>query len=456
MNRKAIISRCLAIVSMLAALAPAVGHATIPGIARTTFTLTAKADSISTSDGDSVWMWGFARNNGRMQYPGPTLIVNQGETITVRLLNLLPLPVSMVFPGQGTISARRGSLGLITREAPASDGTTRTGPVVYSFVASNPGTYTYYSGTRPDLEVEMGLVGTIIVRPAGFAGMAPKQAYGDPLTAYDQEYLFFQSDIDNSIHQQVAFATGANLAATQANLALIDTSKRHATSWFLNGRNFPDTMVDAGVGWLPTQPYNCLPMMHPGERVLMRMVGGGRDLHPYHTHGQNHLVIARDGRLLSSNLTAANPVPDLAVSDYTTTDVPGETVDAIWGPWTGEKLGWDIYGTADINPHDCNAGADGFDPVSHEYCADHYKPIPVERPPLSNLDIGVAGQGMWSGSPYLGAIGDLPPSLTAQNPMGGYSYMWHSHNERELTTNDIFPGGLATMAIVVPMGVPIP
>jgi hypothetical protein len=47
-----------------------------------------------------------------------------------------------------------------------------------------------------------------------------------------------------------------------------------------------------------------------------------------------------------------------------------------------------------------------------------------------------------------------------QNPMGGLSFMWHSHNERELTSNNIFIGGMATMALVVPYtdmdGNPIP
>ena len=34
-----------------------------------------------------------------------------------------------------------------------------------SSTASEPGTYTYYSGTNSGLQVEMGLVGAIIVRP---------------------------------------------------------------------------------------------------------------------------------------------------------------------------------------------------------------------------------------------------------------------------------------------------
>ena len=28
--------------------------------------------------------------------------------------------------------------------------------------------------------------------------------------------------------------------------------------------------------------------------------------------------------------------------------------------------------------------------------------------------------------------------------------MWHSHNEREITTNDVFPGGMMMMLIIDP------
>ena len=136
-------------------------------------------------------------------------------------------------------------------------------------------------------------------------------------------------------------------------------------------------------------------------------------------------------------------------------------MDAIWGPWTGAKLGWDIYGTAEINPHTCNGcTTDGcpnpFDPATHEYCPDHYKPFPVSLPSDSNITIGVTGAGMWSGTPYLGISKNLPPATVGQNPMAGYSFMWHSHSERELTTNNIFPGGMATMGLVVPVGTMIP
>jgi plastocyanin len=469
MNKDLSIPGCTVVLILTALLGifPGIAAATILGVsaAPATFNLYARADNISTGDGDSMYMWGYAfGSGGRMQYPGPTIIVNQGDAVTINLYNQLPLPASIVFPGQ-TVTATGGNQGLLTREAPAVTtlGST-TGPVTYTFTTSQPGTYIYYSGTRPDLEVEMGMVGTIIVRPSGFAGMSPKQAYGDSSTAYEQEYLIFMTEADPLIHQKAAFASGT-VAQIQAQIARIDTTTRHAVDWFINGRNLPDTMADATPatdGWLPTQPYNCMPMAHPGERVLMRMVSAGVDFHPFHTHGQNHLIIARDGRLLSTTGATA----DLAVSDYTTTSIPGETVDAIWGPWTGALLGWDVYGTADINPHTCDGSttpnpptyAGNFDSVTFEYCPDHYKPIPVALPAESNITYGPFS--MYGGTPYLGVPADKAPLHPGAQPelntVGALTYMWHSHSERELTTNDIFIGGMGTMMMIVPAGMTIP
>jgi hypothetical protein len=185
--------------------------------------------------------------------------------------------------------------------------------------------------------------------------------------------------------------------------------------------------------------------MHPGEKVLMRVIGGGRELHPLHTHGNNYTMIARDGRILSS---PGSTTADLAVSDYTMAVVPGATYDAIW-TWTGEELGFDIYGTnAGGQTHDCvdTTPVDGFDDTTSEYCADHDKKIPVILPEGQELAFG----GFYSGSPFLGALANLPPGEGGLNLNGGLFYMWHSHNERELTNDDIYPGGMLTMMVVEP------
>ena len=85
-----------------------------------TFVLTAKHDVISTSDGNSHYAWGYARTGLQMQYPGPTLIVNQGDTVKIVLNNTLPVPVSIIFPGQQGVTASGGNAGLLTREARAA------------------------------------------------------------------------------------------------------------------------------------------------------------------------------------------------------------------------------------------------------------------------------------------------------------------------------------------------
>jgi manganese oxidase len=419
-------------------------YAVVDGIAGTTFNLTARTGHISTADGNSVFIWGFAFDDpfppfcpagGCVQYPGPTLIVNQNANVTVNLTNNLTVPVSIVFPGQ-SVSASGGVPGFLTNEAPPG------GTVQYSFTASNPGTYAYHSGTNPDLQVEMGLTGALIVRPTGYNEMIPAtyKAYSHADSNYDREYLFFLSEIDPDIHQLVEFD----------KVNQVDTTTFFPNYWFENGRNLPDTMADAYVAWLPSQPYNCMPMMHPGEKVLLRFVGGNRASHPLHTHGNNHLVIAKDGRLLES---APGAGADLSESTFTTTVYPGGTADAIF-TWTGEKLGWDIYGHTDptntgLVGAACTAAGASLQPG--EYEPDHCKPIPVNLPDVLNLTIGP----FYSGSPFLGQMGSLPPGTGGFNAFGGLFFMWHSHNERELTNFNIFPGGMATMAVVEPPGAPI-
>lgn len=407
-------------------------YAVIEGIAGPTFNLKAASGYISTADGNSVYAWGFAEAASlqEMQFPGPTLIVNQGETVTVNLTNTLPVPVSIIFPGQNNVVATGGNgNGLITREAGVN------GTVSYTFVASAPGTYMYHSATQQALQVEMGLVGALIVRPAVADPL--HQAYSHVNSAFTHEYLFLLSEMDPAIHVKVEQQILAGLVPN------VDTSVNNPTLWFINGRNGPDTMLSSKVSWLPNQPYNALPRMHPGEKLLMRVVHQGRDLHPFHTHGNNTLMIARDGRMLES---APGMGPDLAVSNYTIQTIPGETYDALF-EWTGKGLNFDIYG---------HSATDPLQPF--ENAVDHGKPFPrVGNATLTlpNVLARTDGDG-YSGSPFLGQAESLAPGQLSINQFGGYFHMWHSHTEREIVNDNIFPGGMMTMLIIEPHGVTIP
>jgi len=453
--------RCFSASCMLAVfMISGSATAAIEGISGTSFSLTAKEGYITVADGGSIYSWGYADNGtgAAMQLPGPTLIVTQGQSITVTLTNDLPVAagnVSIVFPGQTMTGITGGVDGALTKEAPTG------GSVAYTFTPTEPGTYQYHSGTDTDLQVEMGLFGAIIVRPNTTVNTSActAAAYDHADACYDREYLYVLSEIDYEVHTAAELQSGG-----PGPIVPPIRSFSASEYWLMNGRAGPDSMAATtvpGTGIQPHQPYGSLTRMHPGEKVLIRLVGAGRESHPFHHHGNHSRVLANDGRMLLTN--GGNLAGPLL---FTLPSTPGGTTDAIF-EWTGKDLGWDIYGTDTYAEHPAVcvdtvnnetglAGSDGYadplQPNAWEWCADHMKPIPVTLPSLSSLAFG----GFWGGSPYLGDAGSLPPGEGGLNPGAGFTFMWHSHTERELVNNDVFPGGMMTMLIVEAPWVSIP
>ena len=438
-----------------------------------------------------------------MQLPGPTLIVSQGATVTVTLANNLPPAAgntSILFPGFNVTTSCSnatpvGAIGVLTCEA------VHGGTVSYTFTATTEGTHSYYSGTQGDLQVEMGMYGAIIVLPAAVpsactGGLAAKNllaeatsgendfrlaasAYSHSASCYDREYLFQFSEMDPRIHQMAAdqvLADNSTCTKTTGCLA-ISTEPYHPAYFMINGRSMPDDMDPNYAAQYPNQPYNGNPHMHPGELTLLRIIGQGRWQHPFHEHGNHVRVLARDGNLiLAPNLvgteTEYRPAGPLM---FTTTTTPGQAMDGIF-QWTGKGLNWDVYAhgyKGDATA--CVADANGYytsDPTApnyYEWCGDHDKALEkapfgqvASNGPVTLPDPNIVVNGAWySGTAYLGpdaagrAVGPtpIPPSGTVANSSGseaGFAYMWHSHNEREITTNNIFPGGMLMMMLVDP------
>jgi FtsP/CotA-like multicopper oxidase with cupredoxin domain len=483
--------------------------AAAPGIKGPAFNLVAQDSYISQPDGQSVYSWGYGCNGTpagfaptmagqtcpMMQVPGPTLIVTEGQTVTVTLTNNLPAAAgntSLLFPGF-QVSTSGGVPGLLTAEA------SHAGPVTYTFVATSPGTRAYYSGTQGDLQIEMGLYGAIIVLPqtvpsacTSTSGTPNDQArashgesdfrlsqaaYDHAASCYDREYLFQFSEIDPAIHRQAEQQVNllkSCIQSCQTGLA-VKTEPYHPAYFMINGRSMPDDMDPNYAAEYPHQPYNGNPHMHPGELVLLRVIGQGRWQHPFHEHGNHVRILARDGNLILSQSDSTKLAGPLL---FTTTTTPGLAMDGIFY-WTGKGLNWDVYGhntaSSDALAHPpCTPDANGYytsDPTAinyYEWCADHLKPM--EKAPFG--DVGAGGpvtlpdpnyftNGNWyGGSAYLGpdatvravgATGTTPPSGTIANSPtseAAFAFMWHSHNEREITTNDIFPGGMMMMMLV--------
>ena len=74
--------------------------------ANSAFTFTTMTGTISTPDGNVIYMWGFSEGDNPFQHPSPVLCVTEGETVTIVLHNTLEFDdVSIVFPGQNNVLA---------------------------------------------------------------------------------------------------------------------------------------------------------------------------------------------------------------------------------------------------------------------------------------------------------------------------------------------------------------
>ncbi|MDA8413498.1 MAG: multicopper oxidase domain-containing protein [Desulfobacteraceae bacterium] len=543
----------IAVAAAILASVPLVASARIEGLtgpANPTFNFATGESHVITGEGNSLLVWCFAdldnpgnKLKGVPQYPGPTLIVNEGDRVTIKLANTLSEPVSMVFPGLDVETPTspifsHGAKGNLTSIVPeAAPGGSQT----YVFRASRPGTFYYQSGSNQDVQLRMGLYGAIIVRPtqtttktytsvfpghadqagadpgpAGPAKVFTKFAYNEanvpdtisvgtpPVaisnigasTAYDREFLYLCSDMDPYFNAWMEFGRDKTRSPASYGDWIVNTATQKkdfttwkANYWFINGRNAPDTMGTDYDPNLPNQPYTINVLFHPGEMALTRFLNLGRDLHPIHTHGNHQRIVAEDGLILSSApVSPGEPAyatqtaltgADISVEEFTLTMSAGNTFDSIFN-WTGKGLGWDAYGHKP-----------GATLLPYEYIADHVTNGPATTlgpqfaqygrydnnqfvPPLADGTVNLAAAqaaptiaapdplvltfGQWfSGSQYLGSSEPLPPTEVNLN-LGGSSYyfMWHSHAEREIVNFNTFPGGMLTMAGIIPWSFNLP
>jgi FtsP/CotA-like multicopper oxidase with cupredoxin domain len=378
-----------------------------------TFSLDATSGYISTPDGNSIYSWGYALTGGAFQLPGPTLCVASGSTVTVVLHNKLAEPVSIVFPGQTDVTADGapataqvdggGSLTSLVQPAPAT-----SGAVTYSFIAGSPGTYLYESGTDVSKQREMGLYGALVVRPAG----APAQANSRSGSTFDpgREFLFVLSEIDPALHTAVE------------RKRAFDYTKIKPRYFLINGRSMPDTLAPNFAAWLPSQPYGALIHIEPyqtgDQPALIRYVNAGAVNYPFHPHGNNQVVITRDG---------------------------APTVDTAGQDSSYEKF------LIDVGP---GQSVDTLDRWHLEYdSADNPIPSDIQLPQLQDQIVGPGTETWFSENPYLGGTpGELPAGIVQNNECGEYYHVAHSHALDQATNYGASFGGMMTLIRIDPRG----
>ncbi|RJP20993.1 MAG: multicopper oxidase family protein [Candidatus Abyssobacteria bacterium SURF_5] len=274
------------------------------------YDLTADDVTINMPDGAPILMWGFGlTGSGTIGVPGPVLEANEGDDLTINLTNNLPEAVTIIIHGQRITSPTPVMVdGRVMSFVPET--------ASFTFPDLKAGTYLYESGTHPAKQVQMGLYGVLIVRPAT-AG----QAYNDPVSAYDQEEVLVFSDIDPLLHAAVQNGT----YGTAAYPSTVDYRPQY---FLINGKAYPDTEAIAAA---------------TGERVLLRMANAGLKSYEPMINGLRANVIAEDGNLLPF------PVDAVAIPLHA-----GKTSDAIVIPSSPSQ-----YALFDRRLNLTNAGATG-------------------------------------------------------------------------------------------------
>lgn len=395
--------------SVEAQSSPTVGIAcTTSASPNPTFNLTAQAGYIQMPDMNTMYMWSYSVSGGLFQHPGPVLCVNEGDTVTIVLQNQIPnymgnpVRTSLMFPGQEDVLAN----GLPVQPDLPNNSLTNPilpgGAISYSFVAARPGTFIYESGTDPKLQVPMGLFGALIVRPLAGSNFVNNRA--DSQFTPEEDFMALLSEVDPYMHQAVAGNRPFNMNTYKARYYLI------------NGRGFPDTIADNFASWLPSQPYGALARIHPYDATdhpypaVERFINVGTEEFPFHPHGNNGLIIGRDGYALEDG------GQDLSMEKFSFNIGPGQTWDTIF-KWYD---------------------AEGYNSLTN--------PVPVASPDLVNLTLGM----FYSGSPYLGEMQTMPPGMNTLNQCGEYYIISHNHALFQLDSFHMVMSGPITYLRVDP------
>ena len=379
-----------------------------------TFDLTTAVGYISLPDGNTTWTWGYSEIGKPFQHPGPVLCVNEGDAVTVHLTNThntVKVPTSIMFPGQENVLANGAPvqpvLSLDGSVTSMVDTAADSGSVTYTFTAGKPGTYLYESGTDPETQVRMGLFGAFIVYPTAGA----THAYNSAESAFtpSEEFLVLLSEVDPFQHDAAEICWNSLTPCTASTTGLASTfniNDYHPRYWLINGRGFPDSVADNKASWMPSQPYGALARVHPFNTnpaaglnyhplpALTRYLNVGTEDYPFHPHGNNGSIIGRDGEELRTT-----DGKDLSFEKFSINLGPGQTWDVL-SKWYD---------------------AEGYSPTN---------PVNVQIPSVANQVFGM----FYSGSPYLGSQGTLPPGTQTLNQCGEFYIIAHNHALYQITS----------------------
>lgn len=211
---------------------------------------------ITQPDGVDVYFKGFSSSQGVLNVPGEQLVVQEGDTVNITIVNTLGRRHYFTIDGL--------NIGTLRIDA----GSTRT----LSFTAGQPGTYMYLDPSNAPYNRLVGLHGGFAIMPSG----SSNQVYAGSPT-FVQQYFWLFHDIDPVWHNAIR-----NGSTPSSNY-----SARYFTLNGLSARppgapGSGDPNIDA------MHDHRSALHGHVGDRTLLRVLNAGMCSQSVHTHG-NHM-----------------------------------------------------------------------------------------------------------------------------------------------------------------------
>ena len=219
---------------------------------------------IDQIDGSSVYFKGYSADSNSLNVPGEALIVQEGDTLEITLINTLSTPHNFVIDG-------------VVDSGSIAPGSSRT----LSFVVENPGTYMYHDNLNGAYNRLLGLHGGLAVMPAN----SDNTLYpGSP--TFVQQYFWIFHDIDPAWHDRLRRGLTPDT----------DYVPRFFTMNGLGAR--PPGAPGHGD---PTQDAMYDPRTalhgHVGDRTLVRILNAGLCSQSVHTHGNHMEWLTENGQI---------------------------------------------------------------------------------------------------------------------------------------------------------------
>lgn len=214
---------------------------------------------ITQPDGVDVYFRGFSASASTLNVPGESMIVQQGDTVEITIVNTLSTSHSFVIDG--------------ISDSPVNTGRISGGQsVTIRFTADNPGSYLYYDARNAPYNRIAGLHGGIAVMPSN----RPDQLYpGSP--TFVQQYFWLFNDIDPVWHSALADGRTPSTQYVPRYFTLNGLSGRPPGAPGAHDPNI-DSLTD---------PRSAL-HGHIGDRTLVRMFNIGLADQSVHAHA-NHM-----------------------------------------------------------------------------------------------------------------------------------------------------------------------